>query len=282
MERTEMKLESTSIKEAIADIETGRICLPPFQKKIAWNYDHAINLFDSLYHNYPMVPCLFWRLKPETSQNYPLCKFQKEYSENKRERITNENVPDNVLEKDVYAVVDGQQRLSCLFIGLAGTYKYNKSGKSSRDADEKFVTSKLYINLLATAIKVRQEVVLFKFLEENDIIIIDKNLWFEVSNILTWKSPRQAATIVNEILQPRIIALKKKMLNTRFEMSKDNIVAMLKALYKMLNDKRIYYLTIDDKNLDEVIDIFNRIRIVDGPIKKSDLVKYAPLSGHYS
>jgi len=266
-----MKFESISIKQAVTDIETGKIFLPPIQRNFVWNYDRIVTLFDSLYRNYPIGNCIFWKLKPETSQNYPLYKFIKEFSENKNKTIKNEHVPSNLLEQDVYAVVDGQQRLSSLFIGLAGTYKYKKSGKGLQNVDSNFITSKLFINLLATEARTEDEE-LFDFLgEEDSAFINDKNLWFEVGKILTWKNDEQAENYVSEMV-PIILATNKKTLITRFENKKPKIIATLKTLYKMLNDKRLYYFDINNQNPDEVVNIFTRVNSGGMSLKKSDLL----------
>ena len=124
-----MEFKSLSIKQTITDIEIGKIYLPPIQRNFVWKRDRIVNLFDSLYRNYPIGNCIFWILKPETCQNYPLYKFIKEYSENKNKTTINEKIPSNLLTQNVFAIVDGQQRLSSFFIGLTGTYKYKKSGK---------------------------------------------------------------------------------------------------------------------------------------------------------
>ncbi len=263
-----MKFESISIKQAITDIESGKLFLPPIQRNFVWDYDRIVNLFDSLYHNYPIGNCIFWKLKPETSQNYPLYKFIREYSENKNKTIKNENVPSNLLEQDVFAVVDGQQRLSSLFIGLAGTYKYKKSGKGLQNVDSNFVTSKLYINLLATETRTLEEEELFEFIgDEDSTFLNDRNLWFELGKILTWKNANHAVSIVNETLQPLVVASNKKTLIEKFEKRKEKIVATLKTLYEMLNDNRLYYFDIDSQNLD-----VTRVNSGGMTLKKSDLL----------
>ncbi|VVB86819.1 Uncharacterised protein [uncultured archaeon] len=267
-----MKFESISIKQAITDIEKGKIFLPPIQRNFVWNYDRIVNLFDSLYRHYPIGNCIFWKLKPETSQDYPLYKFIKEYSENKSKTISNENVPSNLLEQDVYAVVDGQQRLSSLYIGLAGTYKYKKSGKGLQNVDANFVTSKLYINLLAIEAKAFDEEVLFEFWVENDIPMNDKNLWFEVGKVMKWKNSEQSEKVVKEILLPKILSSNKKTLIDRFELRKEKIISKLRTIYDMLNDNRLYYFDIDNQNLDEVVDIFTRVNSGGMTLKKSDLL----------
>lgn len=266
-----MKFESLSVKQVVNEIENGKIFLPPIQRNFVWDYGRIINLFDSLYRNYPIGNCIFWNLKPETSQNYPLYKFIREFSENKNKAPKNEHVPSNLLENDVYAVVDGQQRLSSLFIGLAGVYKYKKSGKGLQNVDSNFVTSKLYINLLAIEAKTEDEE-LFDFLgEEDSKFINDRNLWFEVGKILTWKNEIQAEIYVSE-LENIITATNKKTLTTRFENRKNKIISTLKSLFEMLNDKRLYYFDIDNQNLDEVVNIFTRVNNGGMSLKKSDLL----------
>lgn len=268
-----MKFKSISIKQAITDIEGGRIFLPPIQRNFVWDYYRIVNLFDSLFRNYPIGNFIFWKLKPETSQNYPLYKFIREYSENKSKSTINENVSSNLLEQDVIAVVDGQQRLSSLFFGLAGTYKYKKSGKGLQNVDSNFITSKLYINLLATETRALEEEELFEFLgDEDSTFLNDRKLWFEVGKILTWKNADNATTLVNETLQPLVATSNKKTLIAKFEKRKEKIVATLKTLYDMLNDNRLYYFDIDNQNPDTVVKMFTRVNSGGMPLKKSDLL----------
>lgn len=268
-----MKFEALSIKEAIGNIESGKMFLPPIQRNFVWDYSRIVNLFDSLYRNYPIGNCIFWKLTPETSQKFTLYKFIKEYSENKKKTNKHESAPRNLLEQDVYAVVDGQQRLSSLYIGLAGIYKYKRSGKGLQNIDANFVSSKLYINLLATEGKSEDEEDLFKFLGEEDAAFInDKKLWFEVGKLLTWENSSQTEQLVNEIIYKKVIESNKKTLIARFKNRREKIVSMLKALYEMLNDNRIYYFDIDNQNLDEVVDIFTRVNSGGMTLKKSDLL----------
>lgn len=266
-----MKFEAISIKKAVIDIEEGRIFLPPIQRNFVWDYDRIVNLFDSLYRNYPIGNCIFWRLKPETSRHYPLYKFIKEFTENKNKPVKNEHVPQNLLQQDVYAVVDGQQRLSSFFIGLAGIYKYKKSGKGLQNVESNFIPSKLYFNLLANDGREDNDQ-LFEFLGIEDASFLnDKNLWFEVGNILTWKSIDKAEDYVKEIEQ-KVNGTNKKTLISKFEARKERIINSLQALYEMVNDNRIYFFDVNSQNLDEVVDIFTRVNSGGMTLKKSDLL----------
>ena len=267
-----MKFKAISIKQAITDIETGKIFLPPIQRNFVWKYDRIINLFDSLYRNYPIGNCIFWKLNPSTSQKYPLYKFITEYTENKNKTVKNELVPKNLLETDVFAVVDGQQRLSSLFIALAGTYKYKKSGKGLRNVDSSYISSKLHINLLAGEAKQIEDEELFEFLSEEDSHLTNENnLWFEVGKILTWKHANKANDIVDKI-SSTVYASNKKALINKFDIRRSKIISILQFLYQMINEERLYYFDIDNQNLDEVVDIFTRVNSGGMSLKKSDLL----------
>jgi uncharacterized protein with ParB-like and HNH nuclease domain len=266
-----MKIEAISIKKAVIDIEEGRLFLPPIQRNFVWNYDRIVNLFDSLYRNYPIGNCIFWRLKPETSRHYPLYKFIKEFTENKNKPVKNEHVPQNLLQQDVFAVVDGQQRLSSFFIGLAGIYKYKKSGKGLQNIESNFVPSRLFFNLLANDGREENDQ-LFEFLGDEDAAFLnDRNLWFEVGKILTWKSTNNAEEYIKEI-EHKVNATNKKTLIIKFEVRKERIINSLKALCEMVNENIIYFFDINSQNLDEVVDIFTRVNNGGMTLKKSDLL----------
>lgn len=267
-----MTLQSISIKQVILDIEKGKIFLPPIQRNFVWDKKRIVNLFDSIYRNYPIGNCIFWKLKPETSRNYPLYKFIHEYTENKNKIIKNEHVSRNLVKQDVFAVVDGQQRLSSLYIGLAGNYKYKKSGKGLQNVASNFVESKLYINLFGTDIRA-DENELFEFLSKEDSLFVnDKNLWFEVGQILNWKNSAYSEAFVNKTLNDLIVTSNKKTVILKFEIRKQKIISCLKKLFEMLHEKKLYYFDIDNQNLDEVVDIFIRVNSGGITLKKSDLL----------
>lgn len=266
-----MKFEAISIKKAVIDIEEGRIFLPPIQRNFVWNYERIVNLFDSFYRNYPIGNCIFWNLKPETSRNYPLYKFIKEFTENKNKPIKNEHVPPNLLQQDVYAVVDGQQRLSSFFIGLAGIYKYKKSGKGLQNIESNFIPSKLYFNLLANEGREDNDQ-LFEFWSDEDAAVLnDKNLWFKVGDIIPWNSIKEAEAFIN-VLEEKVRSTNKKTLISKFELRKERILNSLRALYEMINENRIYFFDVNSQNLDEVVDIFTRVNSGGMTLKKSDLL----------
>ena len=267
-----MKFKAISVKHAISQISTSKIFLPPIQRSFVWDRDRIVNLFDSLYRDYPIGNCIFWNIRPETSKSYPLYLFTREFSENKKAKLPNEHAPTNLLEDDVFAVVDGQQRLSSLYIGLAGSYKYKKSGKGLQNVDANFITSKLHINLFAQDTKGAEES-LFQFLSHDDgAAISEKSLWFEIGHALAWGNVDHARAYVSNFLLPRVLASKKKKLIAIFESRKEKIALKLESVYQMLHAKRLFYFDIDNQNLDEVVDVFTRVNSGGMTLKKSDLL----------
>jgi uncharacterized protein with ParB-like and HNH nuclease domain len=93
-----------------------------------------VALFDSLLKGYPISSFLFWEIKPERRSDWEIYKF----IENFRFGDTHNEMaePDG---RDVVLVLDGQQRLTSLLIGLRGSFtvrsKYNQPLEALRYFD---------------------------------------------------------------------------------------------------------------------------------------------------
>lgn len=266
-----MEFKAITISKAMSMIHRGEILLPPIQRNFVWDRDRILKLFDSLYRDYPVGNCIFWNVKPTTSRHYPLYQFTKNFTENKRETTNTALAPSNVLSDDVFAVVDGQQRLSSLFIGLAGTYKYKRSGQGLKDVAASFIEAKLHVNLFAPELKDQDESI-FQFLgEEAAKPLTDKSLWFEVGQLLKWRQPHLKEFVEGD-LTDRVEALNKKMVSSQFANKKSIILSRLEGLWQMLHKQKLFYFSIDNQNLDEVVDMFTRINSGGMTLKKSDLL----------
>lgn len=267
-----MKFKSISVKTAILKIAQGSIFLPPIQRSFVWERERILKLFDTLYRDYPLGNCIFWNVKPETSRHYPLYRFISAFSEDNQEKFSNEQAPKHLLDKDVFAVVDGQQRLSSLFIGLAGSYRYKKSEKGLRNISANFIDSKLYINLFAVEKKDAEES-LFQFLGlDASKSLTDKSFWFEVGLALKWTKISSARDYIETVMTSRVEGLNKKIINTKFENRKEKVATILESIWRMLHEKRLYYFDIENQNLDEVVDMFIRVNSGGMTLKKSDLL----------
>lgn len=137
--------EPLTIKEVIENIDSNYFLIPSIQRKFVWSSEQIEMLFDSIMRGYPINSFLFWLVKdPNIKDNYKFYKFLNKYTEYYGE--DNEDI-NTMGMRNFIAVVDGQQSLTSLYIGLKGTYAYKIKGKRWSNR-ENFPDRKLYINLI--------------------------------------------------------------------------------------------------------------------------------------
>ncbi|QQW77985.1 DUF262 domain-containing protein [Helicobacter pylori] len=118
--------------KGVVDELNGRYFLPDIQREYVWlkNADEKKieQLFDSILRGYPIGSFLFWKLSKEDiaksdeqdsdKLNFQLYQFIENYDARKphNEKIRIEQIN----RDDLYIVLDGQQRLTSLYIGLKG------------------------------------------------------------------------------------------------------------------------------------------------------------------
>ena len=93
----------------------GGFWLPNIQRPFVWSEDQIERLFDSIMREYPISTLLVWRTKSEIRRR----KFIENYKYSLK--LTDFYVP--VDNNPKLLVLDGQQRLQGLFIGLKGSYE---------------------------------------------------------------------------------------------------------------------------------------------------------------
>ena len=177
-----------TIAQAIEHIHRNEYLLPAFQRDFVWSAEQIEKLFDSLMKGYPISSMLFWKVKGGTKTDFRVYKFLSAFIQ--YHRICNDPIPtDNI--NDFYAVLDGQQRLTSLYIGLCGSYAYKDYRKRWDYSEYNFPTRHLYFNISR---KYTQEEsdreFIFSFVDkniskENDLFIDKSNeKWFRVGKIL--------------------------------------------------------------------------------------------------
>lgn len=97
------------------EAEGGGFWLPNIQRPFVWNEEQIARLFDSIMREYPISTLLVWKTKELVKHR----KFIDNYKHGVK--LTDFYVPDHVRSKMM--VLDGQQRLQSLFIGLKGSYE---------------------------------------------------------------------------------------------------------------------------------------------------------------
>lgn len=135
-----MKTPKHSLRKIVSFLnnedEEGGFWLPNIQRPFVWNEDQICRLFDSILREYPISTLLVWKTKSRIRRR----KFIDNYRSSLR--LTGFYVPEDGKKKCL--VLDGQQRLQSLFIGLKGSYEGRElyldilSGELAAPDDTKF------------------------------------------------------------------------------------------------------------------------------------------------
>ena len=249
-----------TIKDAIDKIHSRQFLLPAIQRKFTWSSSQIEMLFDSILRGYPINSFMLWKISDnEIKSGYKFYEFLTSYreffAENNKD-IDTKGVP------DFNAVIDGQQRLTSLYIGLRGTYAYKMPRKWWKNNEECLPTRKLYLNI-ATPVKQQydnQKEFDFRFLSDSDLEKYkaqDGLVWFEVGKILDLDSNKKVMRYIKD------------------NNLEDNEYASdtLSALYEVIHVKQLinYYLQ-EEQEPDKVLDIFVRTNSGGTPLSFSDLL----------
>lgn len=250
-----------TIAEVMKDISANKYVLPSIQREYVWNAEQIETLFDSLMRDYPIGTFLFWEISKDHVEDYDFYGFINNYHENKD--IHNKKI-DLRGSDGVTAVLDGQQRLTSIYLGLKGTYAY-KLKYLSRNNQNAYPIRKLYLNLLASPSNSDNEYD-FKFLADNEVQNNQNTYWFEVGKILDMHEDGDVSMYVTDN-----ISYSEDYQYTR-EQSKFAINA-LSRLYNIINKAGIIsYYRERTVELDKVLNIFIRVNSGGTKLSYSDLL----------
>lgn len=247
-----------TIKEAIDHIHNNRYLLPAIQREFVWRPYQIERLFDSLMRGYPIGSFLFWRINPETAKNYSFYQFITNYDERKPHNPVH-GAPSTV--PGLKAVLDGQQRLTALNVGLHGSGRW-KLPRLWWNNPSAFPERRLYLNLLAPRMENEEELSYkFSFLREKEAK--DRNCrndhehWYRVGDILDIEDATDLIDIVHD-LQLAGTREPQKMLTRLYEVAhKDGIVSAYEETHQ---------------NPERVLNIFVRTNSGGTPLSYSDML----------
>ena len=124
---------SDTISNLIEKIEEQKIILPAMQRNFVWPEEKIYHLFDSLMHDYPIGTFLFWSIKKDVLNQYAFNQFIRDVDDSKG-KLQRGKVAENLLSEYI-AVLDGQQRITSILIGVAGRWKTHEKTKPWKDPD---------------------------------------------------------------------------------------------------------------------------------------------------
>ncbi len=243
------------------NIATNKYLLPAIQRKYVWSTYQVERLFDSIMRGYPINSFMLWEISDDRiKQDYKFYSFIKDYCQYFHE--TNPDASPKLLGNDFFAVIDGQQRLASLYIGLDGTYRYKKPNKWWIDCEENMPTRRLYLDLSEQMTSDTDDGMMyrFSFLSQEDLVWYRENSnanWFLVGDIL--KFPKRE-DIINYLEEKELL-------------SKDFAKDTLFELWDKINrDEIINYLVIPYQDQNKVLDVFVRTNAGGTSLTFSDLL----------
>lgn len=246
-----------TIADAISKIDSNEFLLPAIQREFIWTHTKIEWLFDSIMRSYPISSFLFWKVEENTSKDYRLYKFINEYRE--RYNTHNEEISTDGIN-NFYAVLDGQQRLTSLYLGLKGSFAHKEHRLKWEDTERSIPARHLYLNITS---KLTDEedgrIYEFSFLKKQDtkeaeIYEILNKKWFRVGSILNYKNDESFDSFVESF---------------------DNGFSRLaiRQLRRTILEKPIInYFLEEEQNLDKALNIFIRINSGGEPLNFSDLL----------
>lgn len=186
-----------TIAKALERVHKHDYVLPAIQREFVWDTDQIAKLFDSLMRGYPFGSFLFWKVEKANCRKYAFFDFVREYHERDAPHCPPLNLQS---EASVIAVLDGQQRLTALNVGLRGSHaeKLPHKRKSNSNAYPKKL---LFLDLCGSGgeddLRVRFR---FKFLTKEKAKGENGPTchWFPVADILTMDSGKGIFTYVRE------------------------------------------------------------------------------------
>jgi len=230
------------------------IFLPVIQREFVWKTDRIERLFDSIMADFPIGSFLYWRLEQKNKDMWPIYEFIRDFDDD-----APHNAPANMagINKDITLVLDGQQRITSLFMGLKGSYKFFYYRTHA---------TKLYLNLLKNPLpnEDNPEELTYGFAfrenaepDDND----NPQLWYLVGKILNYEDAEDAKADM------------KTELAGLTEEQRENANKLIGRLHNRIHTTLVgNYYQENSQDYDKVLQIFVRANSAGQPLEYSDLL----------
>ena len=229
------------------------IYLPAIQREFVWGTDRIERLFDSIMADFPVGSFLFWRLKQQNKDEWPVYEFIRQFDSD-----SPHNPPANMagITKDITLVLDGQQRITSLFIGLRGSYRYFYY---------RWKQTQLYLNLLKVPLpnddNPEELTYGFAFREGTETNGGAPQLWYQVGRILDFEDAEDAKSD----MKPHLASLT--------EDQRENANKLIGRLHNRIHTTLVgNYYEERSQDYDKVLQVFVRANSAGQPLEYSDLL----------
>lgn len=253
-----------TIKNLIKKIDNNEYVLPALQREFVWKPEQIERLFDSIMKGYPIGSFLFWNVQNENINKYEFYNILKEY----HQRDARHNTKINISHKDsVTAILDGQQRITSIYIALKGTYSYKIKG-AWKNNDNAYPSRQLYLNIVSPNLDTNKDVQFdFRFLTNDEAEdFTEDTLWYPVSDILQFEVGEMFTVIA------RYQELYRKNFPNESVEKTSYIMNSLGTLHQMMEKDILAYYEENSQEIDKVLDIFIRMNSGGTTLTYSDLL----------
>ena len=245
-----MEYRAVRIKDIITGINRDYF-LPAIQREFVWDTTQIEKLFDSILGDYPIGSFLFWKVKEENKDQWTTFEFIRKFD---KESPHNPEANLKGITRDIFLVLDGQQRMSSLYVGLKGSYRF---------FHYRWRTTKLYLNLLKRPVpnEADPEELIFEFSFRESPETKKNKLWYQVGRILDFDDPEDAKADI------------KKAIADVPDPDKENANKLIGRLHNRIHTvTTINYYEETSQDYDKVLTIFVRANSAGTPLEYSDLL----------
>ncbi len=247
-----------TINDTLKAMHQHDLVLPAIQREFVWQPPQICRLFDSIMQGYPFGTFLYWQVNPENSGKFKFFDFVRDYHQR-----DNPHCPplQNMHGQQVTAVLDGQQRLTALNVGLYGSIARKLPYKWWKSPDA-FPKRRLYLDLLWKADPQDEEGKKYRFdflTDSRAKAPNDDECWFPVGDVFgfTDAGPAMVSWLNARLAQDRV----------------DQAYAVLFRLYEVIHKEyTIAYFEEKSQELDKALQIFIRMNDGGTPLSHSDLL----------
>jgi uncharacterized protein with ParB-like and HNH nuclease domain len=247
-----MSYESRTIRDAIEEVNRTYF-LPAIQREFVWDTYRVERLFDSVMGDYPISSFLFWKIREENKKDWVSYEFIRNFDQ---ENPHNIEAGLSGINRDIYLVLDGQQRLTALNIGLRGSYRYFYY---------RWRKTELYLNLLKPLGRNEEDPeeleFQFEFRESSQPSNPDNELWYKVGRILDFMNSEYAKSDL------------KNELDKLDEQQQENAKILVGELHNTIHIyKLVNYYEEKSQEYDKVVEVFIRANTGGRTLEYSDIL----------
>lgn len=244
--------EATTIAELMRDIHAGKYYLPAIQREFVWSATKIESLFDSLMRGYPIGTLLLWDVRKPAINDFQFYELIRDFDIRK-----SHNTKANLRGRDeCFGILDGQQRVTSLYIGLLGSYT-EKLPRLWWGNPNAFPPKQLYINLLYQPTEDAEQRFQIKFLTEHQAQPTERAFWFLIGDILKYGR------------KDDLRAFRRSTEYRDNDMFEDTLERLWAVIFEQRN---VAFFREVGQNLDEVLEIFVRLNSGGMPLSYSDLL----------